>query len=93
MTNLDIAIAAHTAAEVAFDAACQRFTNAQRALKRSKSAANKAEFIASRDAHEVASEACRLAQGQVERAETVARRLALVAPRRAARTTQGDLFA
>lgn len=84
---------AYTAAEQAFDAACQAHTNAERAFRRSKSAKNRAAFLAASEAHETAAAAMRHEQTRMERAATVARRLELTAPRRALRAAQGSLFA
>jgi hypothetical protein len=80
------------AADTEYDAASLRYRNAERALKRSRSKKNVAEFIAARDALWPLAEACRTARDRMERAATVAHRLAVTAPRRALREAQASLF-
>lgn len=75
------------------DAASAAFIAAQRAFDRSRSAKNRAALIAASQAFEIAAEASRNAQNRAERAETVARRMAAIAPRRAIRAAQMDMFA
>ena len=83
--------------EAAFDAASAKLTASRAACKRSKSQKNVAAFIAASADFDAALEAFTTARDAAEaadaRAELRARRLAIVAPRRALKAAQMDLFA
>ncbi len=73
-------------ADAAHDVACQAYRDAERALKRSKSAANRAAFAKASDALDAVSEAAQAAQDVLARAcrrEECEERLAARAARRA----------
>ena len=78
--------------EANFNAACILYAKAAADVKRSRSAVNVAAFRAASDAHFRAMDAWHAEQDRLERAETVARRLEAVAPRRALRDQQLDFF-
>jgi hypothetical protein len=95
----DEAKEAYGAAEYNFDAACARLKSFLIDLERARRSKNK-EAIAKAQAgharvthdHEAAADAMRQAQDRLERAATVERRKALLAPRNALRQAQGVLF-
>jgi hypothetical protein len=83
----------HTIAETAFDAACATYKQAAADFKRSRSAKNRAAFVAASQTLEVTAEACRNAQDRMQREAEVEARKAVLAPRVALRAAQVDLFA
>lgn len=84
-------------AAAAFEATCQIFKDAERALARSRTMKNKIAYVAARDDCEVAGNAARAEQEAMQRAyrveQVVAWRAAKAAAKAAAASTQPDLFA
>jgi hypothetical protein len=91
LTELEIAEINRDNAEKARDEACRIFTEVQRAFDKSRSKKNRYALIAASQNFEIAAEAARYAQDRVERARTVANRLAILEPRRKMFELRGNL--
>lgn len=86
------AVALHAEMEKLFEEACRNYNVASAAVKRSKSVKNRYLFSVAAEYHDLCARKMREAQERMERAATVERRKALVAPRVAQRAAQGALF-
>lgn len=82
-----------TQIEANFEAALSTLKSAQRAFDRSRSMKNRKALIAANETFDVAAQAARDEQDEIQKAFLRAERIAAIAPRIAARAAQTDLFA